>query len=225
MQTIPNYNTKFCILIPTINRADLLKEALFIYEYCFPKTYIYVLDNGYQHIENDNPKLFVLKEDGLGVAESWNHLIQFNDMFDYMLILNDDIVLHTTEQSIYDIIDSDDKNSFYVCEPRNNWSAFLLSQSVYYKVGLFDENFQRSYYEDNDYYYRMKLLNVNYKIEDRLNPTTYRNSQTIEKSPHLNNSHNNKHYYINKWGGEPDHEKFTKPFNIADLIYSNRKNK
>ncbi len=27
MQTIPIYNSKFCILIPTINRADLLKES------------------------------------------------------------------------------------------------------------------------------------------------------------------------------------------------------
>jgi GT2 family glycosyltransferase len=225
MQTIPIYNSKFCILIPTINRADLLKEALFVYTYCFPNTYIYVLDNGNQHIEDfDNSKIFILKENQLGVAESWNHLIAFNDIFDYMLILNDDICLHTTEQAIYDIIDKDDKNTFYVCEPKNNWSAFLLSQSVYSKVGLFDENFERCYYEDNDYHYRIKLNNVNFKHEPRLNPTTYRNSQTIAKNPHLNNSTNNRQYYINKWGGEPNYEIFTKPFNLANLIYSNKKN-
>jgi GT2 family glycosyltransferase len=213
MQTIPIYNSKFCILIPTINRADLLNEALFVYQYCFPNTYIYVLDNGNQHIDNDNSKLFVLKQDGLGVAESWNHLISFNDVFDYMLILNDDIVLNTTEQTIYDLIDKDDKNTFFVCEAHNNWSVFLLSKFVIDKVGLFDEGFKRSYFEDNDYYYRMMLKNIQYKITKQLNPTTYRNSQTIARNPALNNHHNNRLYYIEKWGGEPMNELYTKPFN------------
>lgn len=213
MQTLPIYNSKFCILIPTINRADLLNEALFVYQYCFPNTYIYVLDNGNQYIDNDNNRLFILKENGLGVAESWNHLISFNDVYDYMLILNDDIVLNTSEQVIYDIINKDDKNTFYVCQQKNNWSAFLLSKFVYQKVGAFDENFDRCYYEDNDYYYRMLLKKVNYNYTHQLNPTTYRNSQTIAKNPELNNSHKNRLYYIEKWGGEPSHELYTKPFN------------
>jgi glycosyltransferase involved in cell wall biosynthesis len=40
---------ELCILIPTINRADLLNEALEVYENCFPNTMIYVLDNGKQN--------------------------------------------------------------------------------------------------------------------------------------------------------------------------------
>jgi GT2 family glycosyltransferase len=205
---------ELCILIPTINRADLLNEALEVYENCFPNTMIYVLDNGKQNINTKNPNVIKFEGNELGVAESWNYLMfEASTLYDYYLILNDDIILNISEDKIYEIIDNDDKNSFYVCEPKNNWSSFILSKSVFDKVGKFDEGFIRSYYEDNDYCYRMSLANVNYKISPQLNPTTYRNSQTIAKNPELNNSTNNKAYYIKKWGGEPNFEIHKTPFN------------
>jgi GT2 family glycosyltransferase len=205
--------TKLCILIPTINRADLLNEALGVYQKCYPNLIIFVLDNGQQEINIKNPRVLLLKRDGLGVSESWNLLIEKAFCSDYYLILNDDIVLENSEHNISEIIKNDDGNTFYVCEPKNNWSSFILSKSVFDKVGKFDEGFIRSYYEDNDYFYRMSLNNVNYKITPQLNPTVYRNSQTIFKNPELNNSTNNKEYYIKKWGGEPNFEKYKTPFN------------
>jgi len=40
----------FCILIPTINRADLLMEALPVYKEVYPNVKVYILDNGHQKI-------------------------------------------------------------------------------------------------------------------------------------------------------------------------------
>jgi GT2 family glycosyltransferase len=206
---------KFCILIPTINRADLLNEALKIYAKSYPNTCIFVLDNGNQEITTENPNLILYKADSLGVAESWNYLIRkAAHYFNYFLILNDDIVLVNAQENINNIIDFDYGRTFYVCQPHYNWSAFLLSISVYLENGKFDEGFVRCYYEDNDYAYRLKLNDINVSFECRLNPTVYRNSQTILKEPTLNNSQNNKLYYIKKWGGEPNQELFKKPFDF-----------
>ena len=45
-------------------------------------------------------------------------------------------------------------------------------------------------------------------------PFLLKSSKSIEKDPSLNkNFESNKQYYIEKWGGVPSEEKFTKPFN------------
>jgi GT2 family glycosyltransferase len=208
---------KFCILIPTINRADLLNEALIIYAKSYPNTCIYVLDNGNQEITIKNPNVILYKMDRLGVAESWNFLIRKAVYhFDYFLILNDDIVLENAEENINKIIYFDDRRTFYVCQPQNNWSSFLLSISVYLENGKFDEGFVRCYYEDNDYAYRFKLNDIKVSFEPKLNPTIYRNSQTILKEPTLSNSQNNRLYYIKKWGGEPNQEIYKTPFDFGN---------
>jgi len=214
MQTYP-IDTKFCILIPTINRADLLNEALEVYSKCYPYTTIYVLDNGNQEISTTNPYVIIYKANRFGVAESWNYLInKAAYLHDYYLILNDDIVLENAKENINQIIDNDDRRTFYVCQPQNNWSSFLLSISVYIENGKFDEGFVRCYYEDNDYAYRLKLNDIKISFEPKLNPTIYRNSQTILKEPTLSNSQNNRLYYIKKWGGEPNQETYKTPFGI-----------
>ena len=210
-------NKEFCILIPTINRADLLHEALAVYKKSFPSNIIFILDNGEQHIENDNNNVDISKADRFGVAESWNYLIKKAAIyFDYFLILNDDIILDNAEKNISEIIKNDDMRTFYVCEPHNNWSSFLLSSGVYMENGKFDEGFVRCYYEDNDYAYRLKLNDIKVSFEPKLNPTIYRNSQTILKEPTLSNSQNNRLYYIKKWGGEPNQEIYKTPFNFGN---------
>jgi hypothetical protein len=45
-------NLSFAIGIPTLNRADLLSQALIKYIYDFPEISIYVLDNGNQELPN-----------------------------------------------------------------------------------------------------------------------------------------------------------------------------
>jgi len=205
-----------CILIPTINRKDLLMKALNSYAESMPEVTKLILDNGNQDIPcvDDNTWVWESKEN-LGVAGSWNYLINkaiLND-FKYFLILNDDVILQKKEHEIRDILKKGTNEHFYICRPFYNWSSFLLTKKVYEKVGAFDEQFKKAYFEDNDYMYRMKLTGVPIKYVDELNPDIYLNSQTIEKNPQLNGYVTNKEYFIQKWGGVPESETFKTPFN------------
>ena len=207
---------KFCILIPTLNRKDLLLEALDYYTNVFINTPIYILDNGKQDIPNTYRNTYIYnKENNLGVAGSWNYLIEkgISNGYHFFLILNDDIILKKDEDSIYNIILEHGSDKFIRSEELYNWSAFILSKNIYLSVGRFDVGFERCYFEDNDYEYRMKLENVSIIYSKELNAEVYRNSMTIQKEPHLNNFNNNMNYYISKWGGMPKKEIYTIPFN------------
>jgi GT2 family glycosyltransferase len=81
-------------------------------------------------------------------------------------------------------------------------------------VGEFDEAFEKCFFEDNDYEYRMRLAGITIRYEDALNSEVYRNSQTIEKDPLLGGYLSNREYYIKKWGGLPDSETYKTPFNL-----------
>ena len=78
---------------------------------------------------------------------------------------------------------------------------------------MFDDKFVNAYFEDNDYEYRMKLLGLSVHKSEFFNPDEYTQSQSIRKDPSLNvNFESNKMRYIEKWGGFPQEEKFSKPF-------------
>lgn len=154
-------------------------------------------------------------ETNLGVASSWNRLIseavargETN-----FLILNDDIVYKNGESAVEQMISRGTGNTFHRCRPAFNWSVYLLRKEVYLRVGEFDENFKRCYFEDNDYQYRMKLLGVEIRYEDDLTPDVYLNSQSIAKEPLLSNYIDNRAYFVEKWGGAPESETYKTPFN------------
>jgi len=207
----------FCILIPTINRKDLLMEALEHYIIAYPNTDILIVDNGMQDIAEIPPYLYVYNQiTNLGVSGSWNFLIKKAISMNHtnFLILNDDIVLRKSEKIINSIINNSYENTMHVPNYLYNWSAFLLNKYIFDNVGEFDEGFTRCYFEDNDYAYRVKLANMHIKTEPLLNAEVYRNSMTIQKDPFLSTFAENQKYYISKWGGMPEQETYTKPFNI-----------
>jgi GT2 family glycosyltransferase len=206
----------YCILIPTVNRKDLLMNALEWYVYNL-KVDIIVLDNGKQGIASGCPHLWIFESDkNKGVAGSWNWLINkaIERGHTHFLVLNDDIILKRYENEIMDIINKSDENVFHKPRPFYNWSAFLINKAIFNKVGEFDENFVKCFFEDNDYEYRMKLKGIKLNFEDNLNPHVYKNSQTIEKNPLLGDYIGNKEYYIEKWGGIPSEETYKTPFNL-----------
>ena len=89
-----------------------------------------------------------------------------------------------------------------------------MSVEGFEKVGNFDEDLFPNYFNDNDLFYRMKLLNMDMIYTAMLNPVIYRNSMTIAKDPTLNTRFlEYRQNYINKWGGIPNEETFTTPFN------------
>lgn len=209
-------NNNFCILIPTINRKDLLMEALEHYIFAYPNTQIFVVDNGNQDIPRISTNLTIYEmSENLGVSGSWNWLVKnaIKQGYEHFLILNDDVVLKKDEATINALIDEGGENTFHVCKSFYNWSSYILNKHIYEKVGEFDENFKRCFFEDNDYCYRMILAGVNYMFHDFLNPEVYRNSQTIAKDPTLSGYLENEKYFIEKWGGRPGSETFKTPFN------------
>jgi GT2 family glycosyltransferase len=205
---------KLIIGIPTINRADLLNEALANYFEDFKNTEIVICDNGNQEIITRERNFVHYKpEKNLGVSGSWNMLMDYADKVKgtHVLILNDDIYLGKSEDEINTIIRL--WNPEFICTELN-WCSFILSVETFKKVGNFDENFFPAYFEDNDYFRRMQLANVPTIVNPMLNPVIYRNSMTIQKSPELNSGfEKNRQYYISKWGGQPTQETFATPFN------------
>lgn len=208
-------NKSFCILIPTINRADLLRDALEYYELLYPNTEKLILDNGNQEIVCYDKRATIYKsEHNLGVAGSWNFLIKkaIEKGYGHFLVLNDDVILKKHEDIINGIINAP-KTNFFVCDPSNHWSSFILSKHIYDKVGEFDENFKKCFYEDNDYAYRMKLASMDIHIIRELNPEEFLNNGSTLEHPELRGDVENRDYYVKKWGGMPNFETYTTPFN------------
>ena len=206
---------KLAIGIPTLNRLDLLLPSLKLYLKDFPNTSIIVLDNGKQNIDSkiQHPNLLVVEtEKNIGVAASWNVLCDLiYKNHDYALILNDDVYLGLLEPMVIKFIESN-KKDFYVAS--QDWCAFILPKNTFNDVGKFDENFFPAYFEDNDYHYRMRLIQKSFHKTPILNPIVYRASCTISRNSKLNDGfHNLKEFYIKKWGGEPTKEIFKTPFN------------
>ena len=217
-------NMKIVIGIPTLNRADLLQENLVdLAKNCSDVTQIIIIDNGNQNIQVPEKikkiVTIIIPGKNLGVAASWNRILDeaFNKFgVEDVLILNDDIVLGYSLKSLNKIIAT--HQEYFLVVGGYYWSSFFVSKKGYETVGKFDENFYPAYYEDNDYNYRLFLLNGNgvkrgFYLKNFV-PKVRRNSMTLKKDQTINNKfNNNKKYYIKKWGGKPHQEKYKYPFN------------
>ena len=205
---------KLVVSIPTINRADLLNEALEKYFEDFKDIHIAICDNGKQNIITREEKFMIYRpEQNLGVAGSWNMLMDYSEKIGatHVLMLNDDIYLGKTEHEVRMIIknnpDADFINSF------QNWCSYILKIDMWKKVGGFDVEFFPAYFEDNSFDYKMTLANANKSWTSFLDPIVYRNSMSIAKEPSLNSRFmQNRQMYIDMWGGLPSEEKFKTKF-------------
>jgi GT2 family glycosyltransferase len=210
-----NQEIKLVVAIPTINRADLLNEALAKYFEDFKNTHIAICDNGNQDIITREENFMIYRpQENLGVAKSWNMLIDYSDKIGatHVLILNDDIYLGKNETELALLIknnlDADFINSF------QNWCSYILRVDIWKKAGMFDEEFFPAYFEDNSFDYKMTLVGAKKTWTSFLDPIVYRNSMTIAKDPTLNQKFmENKQMYIQMWGGLPTEEKYLTKFN------------
>ena len=99
-----------------------------------------------------------------------------------------------------------------------NYDALLaMNTALIDDVGLWDQNLPW-YHSDEDFYRRVTL--AGYEAIDTCIDVNHDYSQTIKSDPVLNFLNAQtfdlyRDYYVKKWGGLPDHEKFTMPFNGA----------
>ena len=118
--------------------------------------------------------------------------------------------------------------------PAPNFSAFLIGTKTLEAMtaagdplgGFFDEGFYPAYFEDNDYYYRLKL----YLGEAAAIATTdalcyHYCGRTQYQSPDApvvphDRYEENCVYYVKKWGGKPGEERFRSPFGRPSTLAS-----
>lgn len=93
-----------------------------------------------------------------------------------------------------------------------SWHCNAISKKLVYEIGHFDENFYQAYYEDTDYYYRMKLAGIDYKVISDIPAYALTIANSLNVGLYVNFKALGD-YYKKKWGGNPGCETFTQPFN------------
>lgn len=181
-------------------------------------------------------------EENKAISAVWNEQSTkaFEDGCAYALILNDDawvfphtidmLIKHMQETNMLLVSgtnvheDAISEREFEGNPAGLDFSCFLIHHSLFDNVGYFDENFYPAYFEDNDFHYRMKLLDYDaYGLADALFYHKDNGSNTIRRMPSEENFHqhfqHSKDYFIKKWGGIPDSaDLFTTPYNEGGSV-------
>lgn len=213
--------------IPTLNRYDLLIKTIETAEKgkVVPDKY-YIIDNGGDFRMNDfyaslGDRLQVVNFGAnLGVAESWNKIIQ--NTSDVRIICNDDVEFFEDTIKILVESSSPDRIVFPGGMPSaNSFSCFVIPTEVVERVGYFDQGIspRYAYFEDNDYHRRMMLAGIPLVgiPECRLKhvaSSTMKNLTTDQLRQHHDKFKVAEKNYIKKWGGKPGHEKHSTPYGV-----------
>jgi len=144
----------------------LLKKLI----YLFPKNEIIIIANGHVKLKEQkkylarmetlckpfsNVKLF-LHSRPKGLSTIWNQIIKASSN-NKILILNDDVNL---KHSFCSFLANAVKQDVGFAEINSSWSHFIISKSVFSKVGDFDESFIEIGGEDDDYSARLALHKI-----------------------------------------------------------------
>jgi hypothetical protein len=170
--------------VPIVNGVHWLERLINSIDYPVKELCI-INNNGRDQITNDLNILCDKKYDfidkirilnmpsNIGVVASWNLIIKSYIMSSYWLFCNNDIsftpgfLKSTVEESLQDetlgVISSasEESDSAHI-----SFACFLIKDWVIDKCGLFDENFYPAYYEDIDYYLKLKKNNIKTKSLD-----------------------------------------------------------
>lgn len=194
MKSIPT------LIIPVLNRFDLLEKALASIDY--PVDNILVIDNSNSY---KNDKVNVLNmPSNMGVAGSWNLGIKCYPHSPYWVFMGSDVEwLPNTLQKI-SVLSSPER--FLITN--YGFNAFSLGASFVKDVGLFDENYYPAYYEDEDYENRARHMGLGHKILYPNIPVKIYDSCTTAKSGgYLDKKKktdiSNKNYYDTKFAKDP----------------------
>lgn len=226
---------KIGIVIPVLNQFEFAIKAL----------------ESVQVPENFNYELFIINNwsENNGVAAAWNIGTKkaLDKKCEYILILNDDIVLAPkTIEHLLTLIDNDNigvitatdyKNTMTADEVRKSelkiydqdiidapdFACFMISKTSYNIVGEFDEGLYPAYFEDNDYCYRtilsgLKCVRSQIAMFYHYGSKTQNNGEEPVVPSEI--FEKNKEYFRNKWGGEPGSEIHTHPWNNYSLDWT-----
>ena len=174
--------------------------------------------------------------DNCGVSKAWNKQIKraIEDGCDYIFVCNDDTYfLPGAMQKLieglnrgYDLVSPINTRDFPVESTRRFWdnldySSFLIKPETIKKFGWFDETIN-TYFNDNDYTYRMVLGNGSYAtITDagfyHVGSVTQfkgKDETTDDRVVSHEEFRALQKRYVAKWGGTPGNEIYSAPYNI-----------
>jgi GT2 family glycosyltransferase len=219
------------VILPTIvRRPDLLSRALGSIDH--PVDRLVIVDNsltGYQ-IDQDGPWRsveYIRPILGLGNHGGINAGISQTPQAPWWLWINDDIQFGPGDLSeIVDMVESSDEPCVVTGDRKDTRYLMFcygaINRAAFDKIGLVDEwTFYPIYYGDNDYLYRARLAGVewiefNGSISHGDDGMTA--SATIRSSPEMSLANQrtvfeNERRYAEKWGGPPDRERYSTPWN------------
>jgi len=156
----------------------------------------------------------------MSVAQSWNAGLQywFRQGAEHVLVVNNDVELRpdtyrklledgggfVTAVSVIErekLLDEEDRGG---PRPHPDFSCYLISREVYFKVGEFDENFKVAYHEDNDYHLRLHRAGVFAHCIDlpfyHAGAATINASTAAEQEYYKKAAHDNSLYFNEKYG-------------------------
>jgi GT2 family glycosyltransferase len=212
---------KICVVIPTINRKDLLEECLPPLEQSKSIDKIIIIDNGKQGLRKIEKGIIFVQEANLGVAASWNLGITYAlkiEQADWVLVLNDDIVM------LREALDNLETNlkphaDKWLLVGALAFSTFMLSRAgaaamEYAPNKYFDEAFFPAYYEDLDFKWRVHFKDsTKYILKlEWLKPAVFRKESSSKRNRALWARRTNKSLFLRKWGGTGRRPKFTVPY-------------
>lgn len=211
--------------VPCVRRLDLLQD---LYRSAAlgtrPPDRFIIVDNGADvgRVFNKNsdasiPFTVLGNGDNLGVSASWNLMFHLFPT-DHLIISNDDVRLHTnTIEEMAKAADDTDAEFIYPkTTNQTTFCVFLLKHSAWMKVGKFDEGFWPAYYEDIDYWHRMrhagiKMLELATTCYDHV-LNGYLKAMSFEENRWFHaRMQENYRRYVRKWGGGPGKETRTVP--------------
>lgn len=209
--------------IPCVNRSDLLREAIESIK-PFWEQLVLIDNTGRSELaaqDFGHPFPIIEPLVPLSFSQTMNavmHMASKRGCDFYITMHNDAVALEGTPEKLLELVQQ-------LFETKSNWGVVFtnydtlcaFNTSAVQDVGEWDTVLPQ-YFSDVDYYRRVKLKGYEIVSQEGL-PVLHQNnaSNTInsDKALRLRNDRTFRlyeRYYISKWGGKPNEEQFTIPF-------------
>lgn len=215
------------IVVPTLVRADRLEACLSSIEGHAGVADVLVYNNWtHQGVArvcatfacSNGPTNYTIlpHPENLGCAGSWNAGLKahWEAGHEWAIVMNDDVeLLPGTVSALRSAIEG----GLDLAWSSESMACFAIHRRVTDAIGWFDENLWPAYHEDEDFTHRMRLAGL--RCGDGHAEVKHSRSSTLNYSDllwfqhRMRLDHQNLLYYGRKWGGVPNFEKFTRPFN------------
>lgn len=220
------------IVIPTLCRADMLERCLASIEQHAPDAHVFIVNNwthsGVEEVlkrhEGGSRFTIVRHPENLGCAGSWNlGLKHFFDVgLDWAVVMNDDATL--TEGAIGKLGAAIEAGADLVYSSAA-FACFAIHRRATDAIGWFDENLWPAYHEDEDFMHRlrlngMKIVSEPASVVDHAKSSSLNYSDLMWFQHRMKLDQKSLIYYGRKWGGAPNYERFSVPFNDGRNLLS-----